>query len=154
MGNPKGVKQPRGLVGQPSSLRVTGACGVRWRPSAKSPVKACNVFAVDYTPCVRVFGVFLMRLQQSRLQSQQTLLLLYYIKLLQELQTLLQTCITANGLFGVSFDVFLQEVHCCRPRALTTSPVRDDRISVSWPKFSRCSRTLASNRASATLSTL
>ena len=72
---------------------------------------------MDYTPCVRVFGVFLMRLQQSRQQSQQTLFLLYYIKLLQVLQILLQTCITANELFAVCFDVFLQAVHSCRPRA-------------------------------------
>ena len=72
---------------------------------------------MEYTPCVRVFGVFLMRLQQSRLQSQQTLFLLYYIKLLQELQILLQTCITANELFAVCFDVFLQEVYSSLTRA-------------------------------------
>ena len=76
---------------------------------------------MDYTPCVRVFGVFLMRLQQSRQQSQQTLFLLYYIKLLQELQILLQTCITANELFAVCFDVFLQEVYSCNTRAVLAS---------------------------------
>ena len=72
---------------------------------------------MDYTPCVRVFGVFLMRLQQSRLQSQQTWFLLYYIKVLQELQILLQTCIAANELFAVCFDVFLQEVYSSLTRA-------------------------------------
>ena len=63
---------------------------------------------MDYTPSVRVFDVFLTRLQQSRQQSQQTLFLLYYIKLLQVFQILLQTCITVNELFAVCFDVFLQ----------------------------------------------
>ena len=58
-----------------------------------------------------------MRLQQSRQQSQQTLLLLYHIKLLQVLQVLLQTCNTAKQLFAVCFDVFLQGVHCCNTRA-------------------------------------
>ena len=72
---------------------------------------------MEYTPCVRVFGDFLMRLQQSRQQSQHTLFLLYYIKLLQVLQILLQTYITANELFAVCFDVFLQEVYSSRPRA-------------------------------------
>ena len=72
---------------------------------------------MEYTPCVNVFGVFLMRLQQSRQQSQQTLFLLYYINLLQVLQTVLQTYITANELFAVCFDVFLQEVYSSLTRA-------------------------------------